>query len=208
MKPLLSCLVSQRQQQQEDQPSPPAARPRGFPTWAANPGVAPRCAPWEAPGGSRPDSVPPGFPAQGLCRRTGREPGNWVRVGTSALLGRRRAAEVGEDANPLPRLDPPSRLLPRRTQTLARSPTPRSTGSSARGAVRRVRTAGVRGPGLRVPSVGAQLLSSRLPLPLAVSHLLPPAHPRPRGREAPCPHRPESAQSGGWGEAPRACAEQ
>lgn len=38
------------------------------------------------------------------------EIGSWV--GKSALLGRRRAAEVGEDANSLPRLDPPSRLLP------------------------------------------------------------------------------------------------
>lgn len=45
----------------------------------------------------------------------------------------------------------------------------------------RVRTAGVRGPGLRVPSVGVQRLSSRLLLPLTLSHLLPPPHPPPPG---------------------------
>lgn len=58
-------------------------------------------------------------------------------------------------------------------------------------AVRRVRTAGVRGPGARAPGVGVQLPSARLPLPFALSHLLPPPHPRPS------PHRPESTQSGG-----------
>lgn len=58
-------------------------------------------------------------------------------------------------------------------------------------AVRRVRTAGVRGPGARALGVGVQLPSARLPLPFALSHLLPPPHPRPS------PHRPESTQSGG-----------